>query len=145
MAVRWRNATRRRSNSVKVAAPLATCTTEEHRSVIRFLSTERVKPTEIHRRTEVHYGDACLTTASVWSRKFLSGVSSVTVSPRPGQTHRVVTPEAIATVEAIVKENRHVTVHEIAAHLDMSHGSAHHIVHMFCSSIKCMQSGCHAS
>jgi hypothetical protein len=28
-----------------------------------------------------------------------------------------------------VKENRHVTVHEIAARLDMSHGPAHHIVH----------------
>jgi len=40
-----------------------------------------------------------------------------------------VTPEAIASVEAIVKENRRVTVHEIAAHLDMIHGSAHHIVH----------------
>jgi len=40
-----------------------------------------------------------------------------------------VTPEATAAVEAIVKENRHVTVYEIAVHLDMSHGSAHHIVH----------------
>jgi len=40
-----------------------------------------------------------------------------------------VTPEARAAVEAIVKENRRVTVHEIAAHLDMSHGSAHHIIH----------------
>jgi len=39
-----------------------------------------------------------------------------------------VTPEAIAAVEAIVKENRRVTANEIAAHLDMSHGSAHHIV-----------------
>jgi len=38
-----------------------------------------------------------------------------------------VTPEAIAAVEAIVNENRRVTVNEIAAHLDMSHGSAHHI------------------
>jgi len=28
-----------------------------------------------------------------------------------------------------VKENRHVTVNEIATHMDMSHGSAHHIVH----------------
>jgi len=28
-----------------------------------------------------------------------------------------------------VKENHRVTVHEIAANLDMSHGSAHHIVH----------------
>ena len=59
----------------------------------------------------------------------MNGISSITDSPRPGQAHRVVTLEAIAAVEAIVKENRHVTVNEIAAHLDMSHGSAHHIVH----------------
>jgi len=39
-----------------------------------------------------------------------------------------VTPEATAAVEAIVKENRRVTVNEIAAHLDMSHGSGQHIV-----------------
>jgi hypothetical protein len=56
-------------------------------------------------------------------------ISSVTDSPRPGQAHRLVTPEAIAAVEAIVKENRLVTVNERAAHMDMSPGSAHHIVH----------------
>ena len=39
------------------------------------------------------------------------------------------TPEDIAAVEAIVKDNRRVTVNEIAAHLDMSFGSAHHIVY----------------
>jgi len=55
-------------------------------------------------------------------------ISSVTDSPRPGQAHPVVTPEGIAAVEVIVKENRHVTVNETAAHLDMSHASAHHIV-----------------
>jgi len=59
----------------------------------------------------------------------MNGTSSVTDCPRPGQAHRVVTPEAIAAVEAIVKENRRVTVNEIAAHMDMSHGSAHHTVH----------------
>jgi hypothetical protein len=32
----------------------------------------------------------------------------------------VVTPEAIAAVEAIVKEIRRVTMNEIDAHLDMS-------------------------
>jgi len=74
---------------------------------------------------EVQYGDACLSLQKVyeWSRKFLNGVTSVTDSPRPGQAHREVTPEAIAVVEAIVKENRRVTVHEIAAHLDMSHAA----------------------
>jgi len=59
----------------------------------------------------------------------MNGISSVTVSPQPNQSHRVVTPEAIAEVEAIVKENRRVTVNETAAHMDMSHGSAHRIVH----------------
>ena len=49
--------------------------------------------------------------------------------PRPGQAHPVVTPEVTEAAEATVKENRRVTMSEIAAHLDMSHGSAHHIVH----------------
>jgi predicted transcriptional regulator len=42
-----------------------------------------------------------------------------------------VAPEVTAAVEATVKENRRVTVNEIAAHLHMSRGSAHHIVHDF--------------
>jgi len=48
----------------------------------------------------------------------MNGISSVTDSPRPGQAHPVVTPEATAVVEAIVKENRRVTVNEIAADLE---------------------------
>jgi len=40
-----------------------------------------------------------------------------------------VTPEAIAAAEAIVKENCCVTVNEIVTHLDVIHGSAHHIIH----------------
>jgi len=114
-----------------MAAPLATCTKQEQRSVIRFVSSEGVKTIENHRRMKVQYGDACLSLQQVyeWTRKFMNGISSVTDPPRPGQAHRVVTPEAIAAVQAIVKENRRVTVNEIAAHLDMSHGSAHNILH----------------
>ena len=59
----------------------------------------------------------------------MNGISSVTDFPRPGQAHPVVTPENIAAVEAIVKENRRVTVNETVAYLDMSHGSAQHIFH----------------
>ena len=113
-----------------MAAPLAACTKEEQRSVLRFFYSEGVKPIEIHRRMNVQYGDACLSLQQVyeWTRKFMNGISSVTDSPLPGQAHPVVTPEAIAAVEAIVKENRSVTVNEIAADMDMSHGSAHHII-----------------
>jgi hypothetical protein len=89
VAVLWRNATRRHSNSVNMAAPLSTCTKEEQRSVIRFLRSKGVKPIKIHRRMEVQYSDACLSLQQVyeWSRKFLNGVSSVTDSPPLGQAH----------------------------------------------------------
>jgi hypothetical protein len=72
-----------------MAAPLATCTNEEHRSVICFLSSEGVKPTEIHQQMKVQYGDACLSLQQVyeWTRKFMNGTISVTDSPRPGQAH----------------------------------------------------------
>jgi hypothetical protein len=84
-----------------MATPLATCTKEKQRK-------EGVKPIEIHRRMKFQYGgDACLSLQQVYERtkKFMNGISSVRDSPRPGQAHRVVTPEAIATVEAILKEN----------------------------------------
>jgi hypothetical protein len=61
----------------------------------------------------------------------MNSISSVTDYPRPGQAHRVVTPEANAAVETIVKENRSVTANEIPARLDMSYGSAHRIVYDF--------------
>jgi hypothetical protein len=71
-----------------------------------------------------------------WTEKFMNGISSVTDCPRPGQAYRVVTPEAIAAVEETVKENRRVAVNDTAAHLDMSHGSAHRIVHDFLEFLK---------
>jgi len=63
---------------------------------------------------KVQYGDACLSLQQVyeWTRKFMNVISSVIDSPRTGHAHRVVIPEAIAAVEAIVKENRCVTVNE---------------------------------
>ena len=89
-------------------------------SVICFLSSEGVKPIEIHRRMKVQYGDVCLSLQQVyeWTRKYMNGISSVTDSPGPGQAHPVVTPEGIAAVEAIVKENRRVTVNEMARNGD---------------------------
>jgi ribosomal protein S25 len=56
-----------------------------------------------------------------------------------------VTPKATAAAENIVKENSHVTVHEIATRLDISHESAHHIVHDVLQFHKVSASGCHAS
>jgi hypothetical protein len=80
-----------------MAAPLVTYTKEEQRS-------EEVKSIEIHRRMKVQYGVTYLSLQQVyeWTKKFTNGFSSVTDSPRTGQARQVVTPEAIAAVEAIM-------------------------------------------
>jgi hypothetical protein len=51
---------------------------KEERSVIRFLSSERVKPNEIHRKMKVQYGDACLSLQQVYdrTRKSMNGIRS---------------------------------------------------------------------
>ena len=51
-----------------------------------FLSSEGVKPIEIHRRMKVQYGDACLALQQVyeWTSKFMNGICSVTDPPRAG-------------------------------------------------------------
>ena len=79
---------------------------------------------------KVQRGDASLSLHQAYecTRKLMNSISSVTDS-QPGQAHPVVIPEAIAAVEDIAKENRCVTANEIDAHLDMSHGPAHHIFH----------------
>jgi hypothetical protein len=58
-----------------------------------------------------------------------NGVTSVADTPPPSQEHRVVTPESIAAVEALVMENHRMSIDEIAETLNMSHGSAHHVIH----------------
>ena len=90
-----------------------------------------MKPIEIHRRIKFQYGDACLSQQQIResNRKFANIVTSVEDAPRPGQAQRVVTPQNIAAVEAMVMENRRVTQNDTAAFLKISHGSAHHIVH----------------
>jgi hypothetical protein len=47
---------------------------KEERSVIRFLSSEGVKPIEIHRQMKVQYADACLSLQQVYesTRKFMT-------------------------------------------------------------------------
>ena len=60
------------------------CTKQEQRSVPRFLFSDGVKPTEIHRRMSIQYGGRCMSRTQVyeWTEKFKNGVTSVEDSPR---------------------------------------------------------------
>ena len=107
------------------------CAKQDQRSVVRFLFSEGVKPMEIHRRMRIQCGDRCVSRTQVceWTEKFKSGVTSVEDSPRPGPAFMAVTENNIAAVENVIRENWRVTVKEVASLLEISVGSAQHIIH----------------
>jgi hypothetical protein len=41
-----------------------------------------------------------------WTEKFMNGVTSMEVSPRPGPAFTAVTEDNIAAVESVIRENR---------------------------------------
>ena len=114
----------------KMVGPLQQCTKQEQRSVVRFLFSEGVKPIEINRWMRIQYGDRCMSCTQVyeWTEKFKNCVTSVEDSPRPGPALTAVTEDNIAAVENVIRENRRVTI-EVASLLEISVGSAHHIIH----------------
>ena len=69
-----------------------------------FLSSEGVKPIEIHRQMSVQYGDACLSLQQVyeWTRKFMNGISSGTDSPRPGAQVAALSTKRIFSLEVFM-------------------------------------------
>jgi hypothetical protein len=60
-------------------APLSECTISEQRAVIRFLWAEGIKPSEIHRRMLVQYGDKFIGQRKVyeWVEMFKNGETNV--------------------------------------------------------------------
>jgi transposase len=97
-------------------APLPICTKEEMRGVIRFLFAEGVKPVEIVRRMQAQYGDNCLSRSKVyeWLDHFKKGRTSVCDDQRSGRPSASRTENNIQAFERMVRENRRITVDEIA-------------------------------
>jgi len=81
-----------------MVAPLSTCTVEEQRSVIRFLWSESVKPSEIYRRMKGQYGDSCLSQGRVyeWVESFQNRRQNVSDEHRSGR--------AVSVASETVKE-----------------------------------------
>jgi hypothetical protein len=66
--------------------PLSECTISEERAVIRFVWTEGIKPSEIHRRMLAQYGDKYIGQRKVyeWVERFKNGRMNMTGEDRSG-------------------------------------------------------------
>ena len=73
----------------------------------------------------------CLSQTSCyrWVDEFKNGREDITDEPRSGRPVDVSTPDTVAKVEKLIKSDRRLTIDDVAETLDISHGTAHNIVH----------------
>jgi len=80
---------------------------------------------------KVQYGDSCLSQGRMyeWVERFWNGWQNVNDEHRSGRPVSVASDTVKQWVEQQIHDYRQVTVDEIAAAFNMSHGSAYSIVH----------------
>ena len=114
-----------------MVAPLQDCTIEEQRGIVWFLWVEGVKPVGIHHRMLAQYGQSTMSQRKVyeWVERSKSGRTRVTDEGHSGWPSTSRTQDHIDRAYAMIRDNRQITVSEVAAHLDISCGSAYAILH----------------
>ena len=97
-------------------APLAQCTREEQRAVVRFLWSEGSSGTKIHQRLLAQYGDNALskTTVYEWIEKFKTGRTSVKHAEGAGRPSTSTSEEKIEQAQQMILANRRITIDEVA-------------------------------
>jgi len=114
-----------------MAANLINCTKEEQRSVIRFSWAEGVPGAQIHLRMCAQYGDKVLCRRIVyeWTKMFENGRTSVTDAKRSGRPATATTTRNEESTLELIRENRRITVEEVAGRLNVSVGSTYSLIH----------------
>lgn len=103
----------------------------EQRAVIKFLIAESVPSTEIYDRLLQVFRDSCLSRTQVfeWAKRFREGRCDVLDDPRPGRPLTATDPATVIRVEELVRQDRRVTIEQIADIVDVSTGAVHQILH----------------
>ena len=95
-------------------APVSNPADCEVRGIIRFLQAEKVRPSAIHRRLVVVYGEHVMNAVSVrkWCTMFTNGRTGVHDAERSGRPS-VITEALKKKVNRIIRQNRHFTISEV--------------------------------
>lgn len=102
----------------------------EKRIIIKFLAKEGVNPTEILRRLQAQFGDNTLSRTRVfaWHKEFSGGRETVENESHARRPRTSVTEANIDAIGNLIEGNRHITLWEIVAKLNISYGNVHRIV-----------------
>jgi hypothetical protein len=113
---------------------------EEQRGVVRFLRAGGVKPVEIHRRMLAQNGQSTVSQRKVyeWVERFKSCRTRVTDEGRSGRLSTSRTEDHIDTTDAMIREDRRITVSEVSAHLDCVEKYAKLLTVISITAVKCI-------
>ncbi|KAG8227149.1 hypothetical protein J437_LFUL001693 [Ladona fulva] len=115
----------------KMAGVLNECTREEQRAAVRFLWAKGLSTEEVHREMHPMYGDNCLSRKAVcnWIQMLNKGRENIRDRERPGRPAEVSTEATVQRVEQIIRNDRRVTINDVARAVGCSHGTAYNIMH----------------
>jgi len=113
----------RKMSEVKVHVSVEQCT------IIKFLTKEGCKPSEICSRLKGRYGEKRLSNVSVykWSTAFKKGRETAENEPHERRRSSM-TGENSDRVDALIRENRQISVRELSGILNISDGSVKTII-----------------
>ena len=102
----------------------------EQRIIIKFLTKEGCKPSEICSRLKRQCGEKTLSNVSVykWSSAFKKGRETVENERHERRPRTSITGENSDRVDALIRENRRITVCELSGILNISEGSVKTII-----------------
>jgi len=97
----------------------------EQRIIIKFLMKEGCKPSEICLRLKRQYGQKTLSNVTVykWSSAFNRGKERVENEPHERQPRTSIIRKNSDCVDALIRENRRITVCKLSGILNISDGS----------------------
>ncbi|PNF14690.1 hypothetical protein B7P43_G10269 [Cryptotermes secundus] len=97
----------------------------EQRILIKFLIGENAPSAEIHHRLQQQYGEECPSRTRVfeWCKCFRGGRERVENEPHDRRPRTSVTKPNIDRADALIRENRRITIKELGAMLSISVGS----------------------
>ena len=97
----------------------------EQHIIIKFLTKESCKPSEICSRLKRQYGEKTLSSVNVykWSSAFKKGREMVENEPHERRPRTSITGKNSDCVDALIQEKRRMTVHELSGILNISDGS----------------------